>query len=261
MVWICSGVSMYNASVAEWVLARFMSKSRAASIVGDLLELEPQKGKPWFWLVLCRVVFTHVWRRPLAFITAFYAGMWALDRFQMAIYGIHAQHRPPESWITMFGLVCDAGIFTIFVLAYGVIRYGPRDRVTQLALLWTVPTMALIYLWWRPVILVSCIFLSVCAAAASTSSPESRRAALVLFVVVVAGFGGSLLALYLSMQYQHFLYPGPMGDREMREHPSIGWVSLCLLLMTASMMTTAFSRMHDWLTRDKSLDLESEQLR
>jgi hypothetical protein len=252
---------MHSASFAEWLLARFMGKSRAASIVGDLLELKLQKGKLWFWLALCRVVFTHAWRRPPAFIAAFYCGMWALDRFQMPIYGIHAQHRPPESWITMFSLASSAGIFTIFVLVYGVIRYGPRDRLTRLALLWTVPIMALIYFWWRPIILVSCILLSVCVAAASTWSRESRRAALALLVVVAMGFGASLLALYLGTQYQHFVYPGPMGDREMREHPSIEWVSLCLLLMTAWMMTTACSRMHDWLARDKSPDLEAEQLR
>jgi hypothetical protein len=58
------------------------------------------------------------------FITAFYSGMLALGRFQMAIYGIDAQHRPPESWIPMFSLASDAGILTIFVLAYAVIRYS-----------------------------------------------------------------------------------------------------------------------------------------
>ncbi len=252
---------MRSASIAEWVLARFMSKSRAASIVGDLLELEPQKGRLWFWLALCRVVFALNWRRPPAFITAFYSGMWAVGRFQMAIYGIHAQHRPPESWIPMFSLASEAGIFTIFVLAYRLIRYGPRDRVTQLALLWAVPVTELIYFWWRPVILVSCILLSIFAAAASTGSRESRRAALALFVALVVGFGGVLLALYLATQYQHFVYPGPMGDREMREHPSIAWVFLCLLLLAAWTMTTACSRMHDWLAQKKSLDLETEQFR
>lgn len=252
---------MHSASIAEWVLAQFMSKTRAASLVGDLLELEPREGKLWFWLVLCRVVFTHAWRRLLAFIAAFYSGMWALDRFQMAIFGIHAEHRPPERWIKMFSLASDAGIVTIFVLAYAVIRYGPRDRLTQLALLWVVPVTELICFWWRPVILVSCILLSICAIAASTSSRENRRAALVLFVVVVVGFGACLFALYLGTQYQHFVYPGPMGDWEMREHPSIEWVGFCLLLLTAWTMTTACSRMHDWLARDKPLDLETEELR
>jgi uncharacterized membrane protein len=88
---------------------------------------------------------------------------------------------------------------------------------------------------------------------------ERRRAALVLLVVVVAGFGGGLLAMYLGTQYQHFVYPGLMGDRELREHPSVLWMDFCMLLMSAWMITTVCSRMHNWLIGNQSIDSEIER--
>jgi hypothetical protein len=76
---------------------------------------------------------------------------------------------------------------------------------------------------------------------------------------VVVGFGGGLLAIYLGGQYQHFVYPGPMGDREMREHPSVGWMFFCSLLMAAWMITTACSRMHNWLMGNQSIDADIQR--
>jgi hypothetical protein len=69
---------MHSSSIAEWIVARFTDKQRAASMVGDLVELEPQKGPPWFWFSLVRVVISLAWRRCLAFIVAPYAGLWML---------------------------------------------------------------------------------------------------------------------------------------------------------------------------------------
>jgi hypothetical protein len=102
---------MHSASIAEWIVARFTSEKRAASIVGDLLELKPQKGPLWFWISLARVIVALGWRRPLASIAAFYAASWAFGGFQMAIWGIHAQHRPPDPWIGVFGVLSTAGPF------------------------------------------------------------------------------------------------------------------------------------------------------
>ncbi len=62
---------MHSASIAEWIVGRFTSGKRAASIVGDLLELESQNGALWFWLSLARVVLALAWRWPLAFVAAF----------------------------------------------------------------------------------------------------------------------------------------------------------------------------------------------
>jgi hypothetical protein len=190
---------MHSASIAEWIVTRFTSEKRAASIVGDLLELKPQKGPWWFWLSAAGIVFALVWRRPLAFITAFYAGAWAIGGFQTAIAGVHAQHRPPEfPWMHVFTVLSAAGTILLFLLVYAAIRYGFRDRVTQIALALTGLATALIYYWWQPAVLVACAALSIGVVVVSILSSERRRAALVLLVVVVAGFGGGLLAMYLA---------------------------------------------------------------
>jgi len=251
---------MHSASMAEWIVARFTSEKRAASIVGDLLELQPHKGPLWFWLSVSGVVLALVWRRPLAFIAAIYAGGWAFGGFQMAITGVHAQHRPPEyPWMPVFMVLSAAATILLTLLVYAAIRYGFRDRVAQLALALTALAAAVIYFWWLPTILAGCIALSICVMVTSILSSERRRAALVVLLVVVVGFGGGLLAIYLATQYQHFIIPGQAGDREMREHPSVGWMSFCSLLMAAWMITTACSRMHNWLMGNQSIDADIQR--
>ena len=76
---------------------------------------------------------------------------------------------------------------------------------------------------------------------------------------MVVGFGGGLLAMSLASQYQHFVIPGLTGDRELREHPSVGWMGFCSLLTVAWMMTAACSRMHNWLTCNQSIDSEIQR--
>jgi hypothetical protein len=252
---------MHSASIAEWIIARFTSAKRAASIVGDLLELKPQKGPLWFWLSAVRVVIALVWRRPLAFIAAFYVGAWALGGFQIAIAGVHMQHRPPQHlWMPVLTALSAAATILLFLLVYAAIRYGFRDRVTQIALALTGLATVVIYYWWQPAVLVACAALNSGVVVASILSSERRRAALVLLAVVVVGFGGGLLAMYLDTQYQHFVYPGLVGGRELREHPSLLWMDFCLLLLAAWMMTTACSRMHNWLmgNRNPLIDPETE---
>jgi hypothetical protein len=251
---------MRSASIPEWIVGRFTSGKRAACIVGDLLELESQNGALWFWLSLAQVVLALAWRRPLAFVAAFYAGAWAIGGFQMAIAGVHAQHRPPEyPWMPVFMMLCATATILLFLLVYAAIRYGFRDRVTQLALAFTGLATAVIYFWWLRAILVACIALSIYVVAASILSGERRRAAMVLLVVLVVGFGGGLPAMYLATQYQHFVYPGPMGDRELREHPSVLWMGFCMQLMWTWMMTAACSRMHYWRMGNQSLDSEIQR--
>jgi hypothetical protein len=251
---------MFNPSIVEWMVGRFTSGKRAASIVGDLLELESQNGTLWFWLSLVRVVLALAWRRPLAFVAAFYAGTWAMGGFQRAIAGVHAQHRPPEyPWMLVFMVLCAAATILLSLLVYSAIRYGFSDRVTQLALAFAGLTTAVIYFWWLRAILVACIALSIYVTVASILSGERRRAATVLLVVLAIGFGGGLLAMYLGTQYQHFVYPGPMGDRELREHLSVIWMGFCTQLMWTWMMTATCSRMHYWRRGNQSLDSEIQR--
>ena len=141
------------------------------------------------------------------------------------------------------------------MLLYTAIRYGVSDRVTHLVLAFAGMITAVVYAWGQPIALAICIVLGLCVLTASAIGREYRRAAMVLLVAGVTGFGSWLLAMFLAYKYQRHVYPGLLGDREVREHPSIGWVSFGLLMVTGWMITIACSRMHRWLMRDKRLDV------
>jgi hypothetical protein len=249
---------MHNPAITEWIVARFTSRERAVSIVGDLVELKPQKGIFWFWLSLARIVFALAWRRLVAFIAAFYAGAWAFSGFQIAIWGVYAQHRPEEFWMPVFGALAGIGAFLWVVFMYAAIRYGLLDRLTQAALALTGLITTIIYYWWQPIILGICIALTVFSVSISGLSRERRRAGLVLFVALLTGIVSWLSTLYLAAQYQHLVYPGPMGDQEVHEHPSVLWVGFFAQLITVWITMMVCSRMHRRLLERKVLDLESE---
>ncbi|WP_035350140.1 hypothetical protein [Edaphobacter aggregans] len=252
---------MHSSSIAEWIVVRFTDKQRAASMVGDLLELEPHKGLLWFWLSLVRVVISLAWRRSLAFVVAPYAGLWILGKLAAVLRDTYLRHAPPGTWgvpgnLTLLPI---AGAFFWMVLLYTAIRYGLRDRVTQLVLALAGLITAVVYCWGQPIVLAVCMALGICVLAVSIMRREYRKATMVLLVAASTGLGGWILAGFLATKYQHHVYPGLLGDQELREHPSIGWVTLGLLMMTGWMITTACSRMHYWLMRDKQLDVSAPQ--
>jgi hypothetical protein len=250
---------MLNNAAAEWILRRCTSQDRAASIVGDLVELKAQKGAFWFWLSLMGVTLSLVWQRPLAFIAALYTGTWAFSAFQMAIWGVHAQHRPGEYfWMPVFSVLTGFGSMLWAVLLYSAIRYGLNDRVTQLTFALTGLVTAVIYLWWQPVVLAICIVVSICVISASILTQKYRRAIIVPFVTFAVSMAASIVAGLIDLQSRHIIYPDPIGDRELRAHPSIVWVDFACLLMVAWMTTTAFSRTHNYLLRKQSTDPEIE---
>lgn len=251
---------MRSASIAEWMIGRLTSKKRATSVVGDLIELRPQKGLVWFWVSLVRVMLSLCWRRALGFVVAFYALNWMLAAFQTAFMGAHTQHRPLEyPWIPVFTVLAPAGAFSWMVLMYAAIRYGFQDRVTQFALASTALVTAVIFYWWQPVILSVCIALSICLMLVSILKREHRKAALVLLATVTIGLGSGVLGIYLVARYQHFVYSGAWGDKEMHAHPSVPWMAFCMYLMVAWTTMTVCARMHDWSVRNKLGDEEAEE--
>jgi hypothetical protein len=250
---------MHRVSIAEWVVARFTGKKRAASIVGDLLELEPQKGPLWFWLSLTKVVVSLAWRGALAFVAAVFV-YFAAFGISLLMSWLHLPFRtvPDGPWRIVWGVLCLAGNILWFMLAYAAIHYGVRDRVTQLALALAPLITAGVYGWSQPVILVACVTLSLCVIVALILDSERRRAALVLLLVVMAGFGGFLLTGSFAALYQQFVHHGPTGDGVMQGSAPVLWVEFCMLFfMTPWIMTVAFSRMHRWVRRNPLLDLDA----
>jgi hypothetical protein len=158
---------MHKTPTAEWLLARVTTPDRAAAILGDLAELSATRGRVWFWAAYTRTVITLGWRAPLAFIVAYAFSTWvAVGGFptmrsvfrtfnrivqhtapHQAIWHVFdraAHHQTPQTiWHVPIG---DSLIALWFILPFLLVRFGFRDRLTQLAsaiFLLTIPFFSL----------------------------------------------------------------------------------------------------------------------
>jgi len=249
---------MRTASVAEWTVRRLAGKERAASMVGDLVETAQHRGSLWFWLAVVGVVVRLLWRPLVAFVAAFYAGGWTYQGLQMAVVGIHTQHRPPELWMPLFSVLVGAGTLLWISSLYLLIRYGFRDRFAQIALLMAALISAVTCYWWQPLILTACVITLVGAIWLSTRENVRLRAALALPMMLVAGFSSFLIAFFLSSLYQKLAYAGPIGTRELQKHSSLSWVTFVLILAATWGTTVACSILHGWAGRFKPGETETD---
>lgn len=224
---------MRNALWAEWLVARFTERSKAASIIGDLLEASVQKGTSWFWLSVARIVVSLSWRRCVGFAVAFYLGLYSLGFFQMPIYGIHAAHRPPHVWMPFFAVLTGLGIMLWMAAPYTAIRYGFRDNLSQLAVAFCALITIFFFYWWIAVVAAMCIVGGLLVLIVSLVSAERRGALLGLAVALVFGVSGGLFAMYLSAR----LWPAPVAEAR---SPLV----VCLPLLTLAVLTTACSYAH-----------------
>ena len=235
---------MRSVAAMEWLLARFAGKRRAAAMMGDLLEQREQRGTWWFWRAVAGVMLAVAWRPVLGFVGALYVCNWSYNALQLRTFGVHAEHRPGVLWSPTLIIVAAASSMMWFVFVYAGIRYGLRARLTQIALATAGVATAIIFGWWQPVMLAACIAAGAVIVIASCMSRERRRAAIALLCTVCVGFVTGLTAMYLEAKYQSFVHPGPMGDREWREHASIAWVAFCLLVAMNCAIAAACSWMH-----------------
>lgn len=246
---------MHSAAIAEWILSRFTSNERAASIVGDLVEIGERKGALWFWLALCGVVLSLVWRRPFAFIAAFYAGGWTISLFTMANCSIYSLHCASGLWYRAFGplIVITSTLWTLF--SYTAIRYSVLDRMTQMTFVWAGLFTIAIYFWWQPVVLGLCIAAALLVVVACIFRSSLRRDALVLVMSIVVGAAARFFAVIVVGFYQEYLGRRLhilWGGREVREHPSLLWVYLCTVVLSLLVATWVWSRMYHWLAQQRS---------
>jgi hypothetical protein len=233
---------MRSEFVAEWILARFTTRSRAASIVGDLLENRSEKGNLWFWRSFAGIVLVVAWRRPLAFVAAFYLGLHSIRALSMPIYGVHAAHRPPEAWIPVFAILAWIGTLLWMTVPYAVIRFGLGDSFAQIALVFCGLVTTIILYWWIPAVLATCLVLGFSLITASMFVAQPRRAFVALTVATAFGFAGGLLTLFLAGLYQKHLYPGPVAEINSR-------VLDCAPLLATWILTTGCSRAHHLFLR------------
>lgn len=249
---------MRSVAVAEWIVGRFTNKNRAASIIGDLVELKLQKGSLWFWLSLAGVVLSLTWRRPIAFVAAVLATfvwVWGYMCLVVPIWRSHAYKLPEHSWMFASDVLGTIGTVLLMVLMYSAIRYGFRDGLTRLALVLTpIVAAAAVYCWWQYAVLAVSIVVGILVAAAYIANKQRVREVLAFTIVIVVGSAGSALASHVSSLYLHHLGYGRPAP------PSAIWmilcISLCELLLTTLLVTIACSRTHGWLMRAQRLDSE-----
>jgi hypothetical protein len=243
---------MRSASAAEWIVGRFTTKNRAASVVGDLVELQPQKELLWFWVSLIGVVVSVSWRAGIRLIAALF--VYGVAFLVLAIVSCSPkdlQHWPPNLWF-LWALSTSIGAVLWMTLTYAGIRYGLRDKVTQLALVWASLVTVAISFWREPMILFLCLAVSIGMASVSISKIRYRKATWVLLGTVVTGYAGNRLMGYLSMFGLRLLLHS--GHK----------IHFLLLGVVVSFIVTwitvmACSHMHHWLLRDKPFDEKVEE--
>jgi hypothetical protein len=247
---------MRSVSIAEWMLRRVTTKDRAASIIGDLIEVKSQRGALRFWLSIAGVLFAIAWNWPLAFLAAFYGANWAFYRLQLSAFGMpfDSPHRASITWEPALNLLLCLSTVLWMIAMYATTRYGLRDRMAQLALASASITSLIVCYWWQPLVLTACITLSFIGIFLTLRTAAGRRLTLATMITVAAGFASGSLMLFLGAIYQHWVIPGPTGDRELRAHPSVGWLVFSLWGLAVFATTRTCSLLHQRLTRNALTD-------
>jgi hypothetical protein len=182
---------MPSASFAEWILARFTTRARATSIIGDLIEAVPQKGKLWFWLSVARVFVSLTWRRPLAVGFAFCVGILWSRTYQFSAYSvISAYRRSPDAsaWAALYHYVYLVGMYLSLGWAYTMTVFGLRDFFARYLLAaWMLLAVLVFFGTIRPVT-VACCLLAGCGVAYSVTSKSCRKGLLALLISVALNF-------------------------------------------------------------------------
>ena len=229
-------------------------------MVGDLVEIEKEEGKLWFWLSVSRVALSLFWRRPVAFLVALFAS-WLVPVFFIRDLTFHWKHDHPGNWqiefilyfFTVVGILCGLSL-------YAAIRYGLRERTTQMALVWTAICAVATYFWWQPVVLEVCMAVAICIVVASVWSSKRRMESAVVLIPVTIMFLCAQLWSSLSMLLQYFLYGIRWSPKEMGKHPWLWGGGEIVSILSFWMTTSAWSYMRDRQLRRPWLESSSEIL-
>lgn len=184
-----SSARTFSSAIAEWLLARFADPTRAAAIMGDLTEMAATRGRLWFWTAYTRTLVSLGWRTPVAFIfaivgTSFIFGV--VSWWPMSWLSHHKRH----AWmyaqihphISLFNwILCRLMVQALFfALPFVLIRFGLRNRLTQLACALLLITLPIFILSPSPLMLDIFIIFSVLAVAVALLLPLWRRPLIVL---------------------------------------------------------------------------------
>jgi hypothetical protein len=198
-----------NAGVAEWLIARFTERSRAASIVGDLLEVTAKQGSHAFWLSIAGVVLALTWRQLTAFAAALLC-LYLNEALGMAFRGpLHGVplHNFPNAWTPFFAFLALVVGCLWMAAPYALICYGLRDRFAQLAVALCIALTVVFFFWFVPAAVLVSAVVALLVVIVCASFPQGRRALLALVLIVATGYVGLHLTVYLLERFVELAPP------------------------------------------------------
>lgn len=194
---------MPNGALAEWVVGHFTDRDRAASAVGDLLELAPERGSLWFWTSIAGIVLAFNWRRLLAFAIGYLclASVHGLSFRLLAPAReiLRGHNNLAHNWLPFQAVLITSSLaVVVFAAAYVAVYRGLRDELTRFffALL-AVCSIAIFLLRVPAIVLLMMLALVVF----STVYRPWRRASVAAALALAVGFCGFRLILYLWPWY------------------------------------------------------------
>ena len=192
-----------RAKTAEWMIACLAGRERAASIVGDLVEAGEDEHAIRFWYAVDGILVALIWRRIVAYgaaLVAVYIVYATLPLFWA--YGTHhPKHSPPYAWRIVFTVVLMCFVNLVFATLYSAIRFGLRDKLTQIALYFCATSgIGLLWWWVEPVLAISCAISALLLLFSMTASSR-RRPMLTLMIALGSGLAGFLLASQIARAF------------------------------------------------------------
>jgi hypothetical protein len=192
---------MPNAALAEWLIARFTDGSRAASAVGDLLELAPERGSFWFWWCIARIILSFTWRRLLAFAVAYLSLTFVHTLWFRVLFPL-SETLDARKLGYLPGSFANFSAFVAVAATYVAICYGLRDELTRLLFMLFAFSSTALLLWRIPELVFAALLTIVIL---STVSALRRRALLAAALALGIGFCGFRFILYLWPWYLHLV--------------------------------------------------------
>jgi hypothetical protein len=198
---------------AEWFLSQDIGPERGAAIMGDLEELAATRGRLWFWTEYIRTIISLGWRTGgSAFILAFICVrfmygtviQWLMNHrvptlMQAGLFGVYNPHVRMITW----NISMVMAQFLCFATPFVVVRFGLRNRLTQLTCALFVISMPVYTL--RPWVMDLSGLLSILLIAAALVATPWRKPLAVLAGTCLPAIAVKATYLFLlpSYRYRH----------------------------------------------------------
>ena len=131
---------MPGSGLVEWLLARYTTSDRAEAILGDLLETARKHGWISFYVSTAQVLITLAWRLPVAWIGAYGVGALLVGltlrhdaTWNNVVFRWAADYPNSPVMDAVQSVIMAAAIPLWFIAPYSLLRFGLRDRFSQLA--------------------------------------------------------------------------------------------------------------------------------